>query len=73
MASQTLPLGNRVVLYVSRGRHALVTRRAQAFLGCREFEFVIGARERQMTYGALPDLEWAVQVFVLDDLGMALA
>jgi hypothetical protein len=73
VASHTLPLGNRVVLYVSLGPHALVTCHAQRFFGCHEFEFVIGARERQVTYSALPYFEWAVQIFVFYNLGMAFA
>jgi hypothetical protein len=73
VASHTLPLGNRVVLYVSLGPHALVTGHAQRFFGCHEFKFVIGARERQVTYRALPYFEWTVQVFVFDDFGMTLA
>jgi hypothetical protein len=50
-----------------------VTRHAQRFFGCHEFEFVIGARERQVTYSALPYFKRAVQIFVLDDWGVALA
>jgi hypothetical protein len=73
MASHTLPFGNRVVLYVSLGSYALVTGHAQRFFGCHEFEFMIGSRERQVTYSALPYFDWTVQVFVFDDLRMTLA
>ena len=73
VASHALSLGNRVVLYVSRSTYALVTGQAQLFFRCHELEFVIGARERQVTYGALPYLKRTVQIFVFDDFGMALA
>ena len=73
MASHTLPLGNRVVLYVSLGPHAPVTCHAQCFFGCHELEFVVGGRERQVTYSALSYFEWTVRVFVFDDFGMTLA
>ena len=73
VASHALSLGNRVVLYVSCSTYALVTVQAQLFFRCHELEFVIGAREGQVTYGALPYFERAVKVFVFDDRGMARA
>ena len=73
MTSHALPLGNRVVLYVSLDPHALVTCHAQRFFGCHKLEFVLGSGKRCVAYRALPYFQRAMQVFVFDDRGMALA
>ncbi len=73
VASQALSLRDRVVQHVSRGIHAFVARQAQRCFGRRDFELVVGARKRQVTYGALSNFKRTVQMLVFDDFGMALA
>ena len=71
VASHAFSFGNRVVLKVSGSADVLVTCHAQCFLGSRELEFMIGAREGKVTYRALSYFKRAMKIFVLDDLRMA--